>query len=379
FLSQFKNSLLWILMGAAVLAASIGNVKDATVIMVAVVLNATLGFIQEFRAEKSLAALKRMLSLKSRVRRDGVVQEVAAEELVPGDVALLEQGDRVPADGRLLVAQSLEIDESALTGESLPVAKRADVGLPGATPLAERVNMAHMSTMVTRGRGELLVAATGMRTVMGRLSAALAEAEEEPTPLQAQLNGLGKRLTLIGLTMVALIVVIGLVQKVGLAALVIKAIALAVATIPEGLPAVVTVTLALGMNRMARNRAVVKRLAAVETLGCTTVICSDKTGTLTMNQMTARALFFRGQALRVTGEGYRVAGTIEPERGGNGMPDLNPLLEAVALCNDSRLSEERVLGDPLEGALLVLAAKGGVERAALEQGLPRVAEVPFDS
>jgi Ca2+-transporting ATPase len=387
FFGQFASSLIWILIGAAVLAAAIGHFKDASVIVVAVLLNATLGFIQEFRAEKSLNALKQMLALKSRVRRDGIVQEVSAEDLVPGDIALLEQGDRVPSDGLLAVAQSLEIDESALTGESHPVSKRANGALPAATGLADRINSAFMSTMVTRGRGELLVTDTGMRSVMGKLSSSISEAEEEATPLQQQLDRLGKRLTVIGLGFVALIFALGLWQmlanslpwKEELGRIVLKSIALAVATIPEGLPAVVTVTLALGMNRMARNRAVVKRLAAVETLGCTTVICSDKTGTLTLNQMTARDLLFRGQRFRVTGEGYRTEGRIEPDVPRSPATDLTPLLHPITLCNESRLSEGRVIGDPMEGAMLVLAAKGGVNREALAEQFPRVGEIPFDS
>jgi P-type Ca2+ transporter type 2C len=387
FFGQFASSLIWILLGAAVLAAAIGNFKDASVIVVAVLLNATLGFIQEFRAEKSLNALKQMLALKSRVRRDGQIQEISADELVPGDIALLEQGDRVPADGLLVFAQSLEIDESALTGESHPVVKRANGALAAATGLADRINSAHMSTMVTRGRGEMLVTNTGMRTVMGKLSSDLSEAEEEETPLQKQLDRLGKRLTVIGLGFVALIFALGLWEIVSkhlpwmeeLGHIVLKAIALAVATIPEGLPAVVTVTLALGMNRMAKNRAVVKRLAAVETLGCTTVICSDKTGTLTLNQMTARVLLFRGQRFHVTGEGYRTEGSILPDVPRTPAPDLNPLLHPISLCNESRLSDGRVIGDPMEGAMLVLAAKGGIDRESLSHEFPRVGEIPFDS
>ncbi len=387
FFGQFASSLIWILMGAAVLAAAVSNFRDAAGILVAVLLNATLGFIQEYRAEKSLNALKQLLALKSRVRRSGSVQEVAAEEIVPGDIALLEQGDRVPADGRLVVAQSLEIDESALTGESHPAVKHADGALEAQTGLADRTNMAHMSTMVTRGRGELLVTGTGMHSEVGKVSGALAETEEEQTPLQQQLDRLGKRLAVIGLGFVAMIFALGLWEilakslpwKEELGRVALKSIALAVATIPEGLPAVVTVTLALGMNRMARNRAIVKRLAAVETLGCTTVICSDKTGTLTLNQMTARSLLFRGQRFHVTGEGYHTEGEILQDTPAPPSPDLSPLLVPITLCNESRLADGRVIGDPMEGAMLVLAAKGGLDRDALAQRLLRVAEIPFDS
>ncbi len=378
FINQFKGLLIGVLALASVVAAAIGHYTDAVVILVAVVLNATLGFVQEYRAEKSLAALKKMLALKSRVRRDGKIQEAPAEDLVPGDVVLLDAGDRVPADGRLVVTQSLEIDESAFTGESHPAPKQAGVVLDSKAALADRVNMAHMSSMVTRGRGEMTVTATGMATVMGKLSASLAETEQEPTPLQEQLDHLGKRLALLGLGAVSIIFALGLWRGEPLGSVLLEAIALAVATIPEGLPAVVTVTLALGMNRMAKNRAVVKRLAAVETLGCTTVICSDKTGTLTMNQMTARALVYQGQFLNVSGEGYKPEGEIARDDGG-ALPGLRPLLDALCLCNDSRVHEDHVVGDPMEGALLVLAAKGGVDRLAVDQAAPRVAEVPFDS
>jgi Ca2+-transporting ATPase len=379
FLGQFRSLLILMLVGASGLAAAVGQFKDATGILVAVILNAVLGFVQEYRAERSLAALKRMLALKARVRRDGKIMEVATEALVPGDIVLLDAGDRVPADGRLVVSQNLELDESALTGESHPAAKQAEQDLAEATPLAERSNLAHLGTMVTRGRGELAVTATGMETVVGRLSASLAETPREATPLQAQLDQLGKRLAAVGLTLVAIIFAIGILRGKGLYPTLMQAIALAVATIPEGLPAVVTVTLALGMSRMARNKAIVKRLAAVETLGCTTVICSDKTGTLTLNQMTVRALVYQGHFFGVTGEGYRTEGDIVREVGDGPPPDFAPLLEALALCNDSRLHGEQVVGDPLEGAMLVLAAKGRLDVAALEARRPRVAEVPFDS
>jgi Ca2+-transporting ATPase len=265
--------------------------------------NALLGFWQERRAEQTLAALKKMISPVARVRRGGRVEEIDARHLVPGDVVLLEAGDRVSADGRLLVTQNAEVDESALTGESHPVGKEAHGLLPDKAPLAERTNMAFMNTVVTRGRAELLVTDTGVATEMGRLSDMLAEAKPGPTPLQVQLDGLGHRLALIASVVIALIFSLGLLRGEPLVQTVLTSIALAVAAIPEGLPAVVTLTLAIGMHRMARHRAIVKKLAAVETLGCTTVICSDKTGTLTLNQMTARALVYGGRRFAVSGEG----------------------------------------------------------------------------
>ncbi|MDQ2693823.1 MAG: HAD-IC family P-type ATPase, partial [Pseudomonadota bacterium] len=350
FLDQFANLLIIVLLGAAVLSGAIGHLRDAVVILAVVVLNAVLGFYQEQRAEQTLAALKKMLAQQARVRRDGHPHNLPAEQLVPGDVVLLEAGDRVPADGRILAAHRLEIDESALTGESQPVAKAAGFVAGPDTPLAERRNLAFMNTVVTRGRLELLVTATGMATEMGRLARLLEEAEEGPTPLQVQLDQLGKRLAAIAGVVVSLLLVMGLARGAPLIDTILTAVALAVAAIPEGLPAVVTVTLALGMRRMAKNRAIVKRLAAVETLGCTTVICSDKTGTLTRNQMTARAVWFDGRERAVNDEDAVAA-------------DVRPLLLPAALCNDSRIRQGQVIGDPTEGALLALAAKGGIDAA----------------
>ena len=375
---QFKSLLILVLVAAAVLAGSIGDLKDAVVILVVVVLNALLGFWQEHRAEATLAALKKMLSPTARVRRDGGVHEIPAAGLVPGDLVLLEAGDRVPADGRLLVAHNAEVDESTLTGESHPVGKDAQARVPAAAPLAERLNMAYMNTVVTRGRLELLVTATGMATEMGRLTGMLAAAEPGPTPLQVQLDGLGRRLAVIAGVVIALILTLGLMRGQPWMETLLTSIALAVAAIPEGLPAVVTVTLALGMQRMAKQKAIVKKLAAVETLGSTTVICSDKTGTLTLNQMTARAAFYRGRRLVISGEGYGAAGTIAAE-GGGPAGDLDALLVPAALCNESRIRDGALIGDPTEGALLALAAKGGVGAEALAEHRPRIAEVPFDS
>ena len=383
FFGQFKNLLILVLIVAAALAASIGKITDAAVILTVVLLNAALGFYQEYRAEQSLAALKKMLPSKARVRREGNTQELPAERLVPGDIVLLDAGDRVPADGRLIAAFSLEINESTLTGESLPVGKQIAALAKPDTPLAERLNMAYMNTMVTRGRAEMLVTATGMLTEMGKLSLQLASVEEGPSPLQLQLDELGKRLAIVAGALVGLLFVLQLLRGEALTQVILDSIALAVAAMPEGLPAVVTVTLALGMRRMAKQRAIVKRLASVETLGCATVICSDKTGTLTLNQMTVRALFYQGQRLAVTGEGYHANGEIRSGTGEKTLQDVVPLLQAVAACNDSRLrgGEQigELIGDPTEGALLALAAKGAIERDAVESRFPRIAEIPFDS
>ena len=372
FFDQLRDTLVIILLGAAVLAASIGEVKDASVIIVVVLINAALGFFQEHRAEAALAALKNMLAPTARVRRDGEVRQIEAAGLVPGDLLLLEAGDRIPADGRVLSAHGAEVAEAALTGESQAVAK-----LPASVDenavLAERHDMVFMNTVVTRGRIEVLVTATGMSTEMGRLASLLAETAEGQTPLQRQLDVLGKRLAMIASVVVGLMFVMGLLRGDPLVQTAMTAIALAVAAIPEGLPAVVTVTLALGMHRMARRHAIVKKLAAVETLGCTTVICSDKTGTLTLNQMTARALYVNGKRHAVTGEGYGNLGEIA------GGGDLRPALLPAALCVDARIRAGELIGDPTEGALLALAAKAGLDPDEMAEHLPRIAEIPFDS
>ncbi|MDP2098156.1 MAG: calcium-translocating P-type ATPase, PMCA-type [Methylobacter sp.] len=373
-LSQFKSFLIVVLIVAAILAAAIGNLTDGVVILTVVVINALLGFYQEFQAEKSLAALKNMLALQAKVRRDGHSVQLPADQLVPGDIVMLEPGDKIPADGRVILAHNLEVDESSLTGESMPVTKELAALSLATLPLAERSNMLYMNNAVTRGRAEMLVTATGMATEIGKLAGLLAEAKDGDTPLQIQLDSLGKRLALIALAIIGVLFMTALWRGEPMIQTAFTAIALAVAAIPEGLPAVVTVTLALGMHRMARQRAIVKRLAAVETLGCTTVICTDKTGTLTVNQMTARSVFYQGQVYKVSGEGYDVAGEISPPSG-----DLTALLQPLALCSNSHFQGKDVVGDPMENALLVLAAKGGIDhQQALEQ-LPRLAEIPFDA
>jgi Ca2+-transporting ATPase len=378
-LAQFKSILILILLGAAALAAVVGSITDALVILAVVVINALVGFYQEYRAERSLAALKSMLPRKARVRRDGISHDIAADDVVPGDVLLLEAGDRVAADGRLWLAAGLEIDESALTGESQPAGKQQAVRVAADAPLGDRVNFAYMNTLLTRGRAEVVVTATGPGTEMGRLSQELAATEEVATPLQVQLDRLGKRLGAIALTLVGLLSFLQFLRGADVVHIVLDAIALSVAAMPEGLPVVVTVTLALGMHKMARQHAIVKRLASVETLGCTTVICSDKTGTLTLNQMTARTFVYGGQRFDVSGEGYRTQGEITLSTGQPVDIDLAPLLVPMVACNDSRIEDGKAIGDPMEAALLVLAAKGGVLQHEVQLALPRVEELPFDS
>ena len=378
FFDQFKNLLVGILVGAALLAGAVGDLEDAVVILIVVVLNAALGFYQEYRAEATLAALKKMLAQHARVRRGGEVFNIPAHDLVPGDIVLLEAGDRVPADGRVLAAHNVEVAEAALTGESHAVGKLVDALPVGPHPLAERSNMAYMNTVVNRGRLELLVCATGMATEMGRITGLLDTAKDSPAPLQIQLDALGKRLAIVAGAMVLLIFAIGVVRGDALLQTLMTSIALAVAAIPEGLPAVVTVTLAIGMHRLARNRAIVKKLSAVEALGSTTVICSDKTGTLTLNQMTARSVYYRERRFAVSGEGYGAGGAIGSEDG-KPLPDLLALLTPAVLCSESRIRDGLLIGDPTEGALLVLAAKGGVGAESTREHSPRIAEIPFDS
>jgi len=374
---QFKGVLILVLIGAAVLAAIIGDLTDALVILAVVMINAYLGFSQEQRAEQSLAALKKMLAPSAEVRRDGKTMELSAEQLVPGDIVLLGSGDRVPADGRVIAAHSFEVDESALTGESRTVGKHVDSLAGHYVPLAERANLFFMNTIVTRGRAEMVITATGMRTQLGLLAGMLGEAKDSPTPLQVQLDHLGQRLALIAGIVVAFMLLAGLLRGEPWVNMVLTAIALAVAAIPEGLPAVVTVTLAIGLQRMARNQAIVKRLAAVETLGCTSVICSDKTGTLTVNQMTARQLYTCHRHLQVSGEGYSTEGEIKGSE--PGLPDMDGLLIPITLCNDAELRAGHLVGDPMDGALLSVAEKGGYDPVVLKQRYPRIAEIPFDA
>lgn len=376
FLDQFRNLLILILVGAAILAGLVGDWKDTIVITIVLAINAVLGFLQENRAEQSLAALKRMLVAQAKVVRGGEQVVIPAEELVVGDLVVIETGDRVPADGRLVLARSLEIDESSLTGESTPVAKDVDAVAPSA-PLAERSSMAHLNTVVTRGRGELVVTATGAATEMGRLAGMLAAAGAGETPLQIQLHALGRRLAAVAGVAVAAFLALNLLRGEPLSETLLASVALAVAAIPEGLPAVVTVTLAIGVHRLARRGAIVKRLASVETLGSTTVICSDKTGTLTLNQMTARAVVTAVGTSRVTGDGYRGDGSVEVAPGA--ADEVAAVLRGAVLCNDSIIRDGELMGDPTEGALVALGAKGGLVPDAVRAEARRHAEVPFDS
>ncbi len=383
FLDQFRDLLIMILLVAAVVSFAVsGELKTPVVVLLVVFLNALIGFVQENRAEASLEALKKMLTASSRVRRDGDVMEVATDDLVPGDIVLVEAGDRIPADGRLVLAANLEIEEAALTGESHPSEKSTLLVDRADAPLGDRSCIAYMNTTVTRGRGEFVVTSTGMNTEIGRIAGLLRETETEKTPLQKQLEGLAHSLAKLSGLIVAAVFAIGLLRGNSVSELLNLAVALAVATIPEGLPAVTAVTLAVGVSKMAKKNAIVKRLASVETLGCTSIICSDKTGTLTLNEMTARRLVVQNRDHAVTGEGYSPEGSIEKIPGDVPFTMDNALM-GMALCNDAVIRYEnddwQLVGDPTEGALAVLATKGGLDVADLRVRYPRVAEVPFDS
>ena len=383
FAAQFGNLLILILIGAAVIAFAVsGELKTPLVVLTVVVLNAVIGFVQENRAERALEALTKMLVIRARVRRNGEMLTVAAADLVPGDIVVFEAGDRVPADGRLLFANSLEIEEAALTGESLPATKQTGpIDLDGVA-LGDRLCLAFMNTTVTRGRAEMVITATGMGTEIGRLAGLLLSIESERTPLQKQLDGLAHSLAKLAGLIVTAVFVIGVARGHSLADVMVTAVALAVAAIPEGLPAVTVVTLALGVSKMAKRNAIVKRLASVETLGCTSVICSDKTGTLTLNEMTAVELLTQMRPHVVSGTGYAPDGGIEHLEGDEPVA-IDAALMAMALCNDATIRPEgdtwQLVGDPTEGAFVALAAKGGIDIAGLRMRHPRVAELPFDS
>ena len=389
FLRQFQSPLIYILLAAAVLALALGKREDSLVILIVVFVNAFIGAFQEGRAERSMAALKKLSALRARVLRDGGEQSIEASELVPGDVVLLAAGDAVGADARLMEAAALEAAEAALTGESLPVLKQVEP-LPNETLLADRRNMIYSGTHITAGRGRAVVVATGLGTEVGKIARMTSAAEEPKTPLEARMDQFGRYLVFAALILFVIVVAAGLLRGMALADIFMVAISQMVSLVPEGLPVALTIALSVGMQRMAGRGAIVRRLAAVETLGSTNVICSDKTGTLTKNEMTVTAVWLPdGRAVEVSGSGYAPDGKIT-----SGGRDLSPahdsglrlLLEAGALCNDSQLvppssseSRWRVLGDPTEAALLTVALKGGVEPGQVRHEWPRRAEIPFDS
>ncbi|WP_322494817.1 cation-transporting P-type ATPase [Chloroflexus sp.] len=383
FLLQFHNPLLYILLISSLITLLLKDPVDAAIIFGAVLINVILGYIQESRAEKAIEALARAMKMEATVVRDGKTIRLSAAELVPGDVVILHSGDRVPADLRLIHTRDLQIAEAALTGESVPVSKDAHAAIEPDTALADRVTMAYASTLVTYGQGMGIVVATGNQTEVGRISQLIASAHDLQTPLTRKIAEFSRLLLFVILGFAALTMVIGFMRGQPLIDSLIAAIALAVSAIPEGLPAAVTVTLAIGVVRMARRQAIIRKLPAVETLGSTTVICSDKTGTLTQNQMTVQRIVAGGESFATTGSGYQPEGEITlhgAPAAAAAHPALAECLRAGLLCNDSELVEAEgrwdVRGDPTEGALLVAAYKAGIRQ---EQWLTRLDSIPFES
>lgn len=386
---QFASPLIYILFIAAVIAFIVGKSGDAGVILVVVMLNALIGAFQEGRAERSMAALRKLSSLHTRVLRGGTEQSIEARDLVPGDVLVLAAGDAVGADARVLDVSALEAAEAALTGESLPVSKHPDP-LPADTPLAERNNMVYSGTHIAAGRGRAVVVATALETEVGKIASLTESAKEPKTPLELRIAQFGRWLAVAAAVLFITILAFGLWRGLPFTEILMVAISQMVSMVPEGLPVAMTIALAVGMQRMAARGAIVRRLAAVETLGSTTVICSDKTGTLTRNEMTVTAAWLPGGlAFEVTGAGYSPEGKVlvgEHEITASEEPALRALLESAALCNDAQLvppddtdSRWRPLGDPTEAALLTFALKGGVDLVALRREQPRRTEIPFDS
>ncbi len=379
FLRQYRDLMQLVLVGAAIVSiAALQEFSTGIVILGLTVLNAVLGLNQEGKAAESVAALQKMLVIRAHVRRGGELLDLPAEELVPGDVVVFEAGDKIPADGRLLVAATLEIEEAALTGESVPVLKSVDPVEGDDVPLGDRLDMGYMNSTVTRGRGEMVVTATGMSTEVGQISRMLGRVEQEKTPLTRQLDQLTVVITTMAAIALALVIVLGLIRGESFDDLFLIGISLAIAAIPTGLPAVVTTVLSLGTQALAAKGAIVKRLRSVETLGSTSAICSDKTGTLTLNQMTARQLVVAGRRYNVDGEGYSTNGKILRVAGETDAP-LEPYLLPMALANDAAVRDGGIVGDPTEAALVVLAAKGGLDVDETRRVYPRVGEVPFDS
>jgi Ca2+-transporting ATPase len=392
FFGQFKNILIIILIIATVLSAAVGEIFDAGLIFVIVVFCALLGFLQEYRAERALEALKKMLSPTVRLIRHGKELDVPSKDVVPGDILLLEAGFKIPADGRLIENASLKCDEASLTGESMPVAKDIKP-LAEAVRVEDRTNMIFTGTVVTYGRGKAVVTATGQSTEFGKIAEEVSAVEVEKTPLEKRTDEIGKWLGIISLSICLLITVISIIRQslVGtvdlpfIVKMIMFAVSLAVAAVPEALAAIVTGALAIGMHQMAKNNALIRKMPAVETLGCTTVICSDKTGTLTKGEMTVRRIHYGGRPVEVTGVGYAPEGAfkdIEPKdcAAGSG---LELLLQAGVFCNDSALEEKEgrwaIKGDPTEGALVVAAAKFGINPTELRLENPRIEEIPFSS
>jgi Ca2+-transporting ATPase len=384
---QFKDAMVVILILAAIVSGLLGEFSDLLVILAIVVLNALLGFTQEYRAEKAIAALKKLAVPSVKIHRDGKIQEISARELVPGDIVILEAGNMVPADGRLIESVNLRVQEATLTGESEALEKISTKISGEKIPLGDQRNMVFMGTLISYGRGQVMITATGMDTELGKIADLIQDVEQEHTPLQRRLDQLGKSLAWAAMGIIGVVVLLGLLRGENLEVLFLTGISMAVAAVPEGLPAVVTITLALGSQRMLKRNSLIRKLPAVETLGSITVICSDKTGTLTQNRMTVTVLDVAGHTQTVetllNSKGISLETTYAP----TSLPEentLNFLLRAGALCNDAVLQTDvdgtiRTIGDPTEGALVTVAERAGLDKANLDSRWPRVAEVPFTS
>jgi len=386
FLRQFASPLIYILLAAALIEFFVMHKPtDASVILAVVFLNAIIGFVQESRAERAMEALKRLVVPYAKVLRQGAVTKISASHLVPGDVIILEAGNKIPVDARLIEAASLSVDESILTGESVPVEKFTGA-IKGEAVVADMGNMAHMGCAVVNGRGVAVVTATGMNTEIGKITTQVQETKPPPTPLQRNVARLGRYIGILVLGIIGVLILIGVIKGYSFEEMFTLAVAAAVSAIPEGLPVMVTVVLALGMRRMAKRHALIRKLTAVETMGAVTAICSDKTGTLTESEMTLRQVYLSGRTIEITGAGYRPEG--EFLENGQKLDPQNDegfllALRISALCNDSTLKSDgdkhQLLGDPTEGALLVAALKAGLNQKALQVEQPRLAEMPFTS
>lgn len=394
FIGQFKDFMTLVLLTATVISAYLGEIADALAITAIVILNGILGFVQEYRTEKSLAALKQLAAPTAKVIRDGQIKTIAAKDVVPGDIAVLESGDRVPADGEIILAESLSIDESILTGESTPVEKTTDSADKSEMKI-HRKNLAFMGTLVVSGHGRMLVTAIGMDTEMGKIAGMMNKIEDEQTPLQKRLDLLGKQLVFVSLFICGLVSLLGVLRGEKVYEMFLFGVSLAVAAIPEGLPAIVTVVLTLGVQRMIKKNAIIRKLPAVETLGCATVICSDKTGTLTENKMTVRKIFINDEFITLTGTGYNPEGNFISSEGKilKTLPaEITRMLEIGVACNNSTIIQNKggllglgkareisASGDPTEIAILIAGMKANFSKETVEANYKRIREIPFDS
>ena len=382
FIEQFTSPLVWILIGAFIVSLVLQEHIDAIVIAIIIIVNAALGFFQEYRAEKSIEALKRMTSPKAKVLRNGKEMKIESKYVVPGDILILETGDKIPADARLLEEHTFQTAEGPLTGESVPVSKSINV-LQGKTALGDRKNMVFASTVVTKGRATAIVTHTAMKTEIGKIAKLISEQKQEMTPLQKKLRTLGKYMTIAVILIAVVVFFAGLIGGETASVMLLTAIALAVAAIPEGLPAVITISLAIGVQRMVKKNSLVRKLPSVETLGSVTIICSDKTGTLTHNEMTVTSMWMNGKSVGVSGSGYAPNGMFTVDGKKVKGDEFGPLLRIGTLCNDAHVAKKgnkwEVFGDPTEAALVVSARKAKIEQKMLNAQRERLDEIPFSS